>query len=251
MAVSSITDCSKSSVSTDTPLPPTKIASMPLVRQESEKDQNCRRRKAYKWYKHFSKPTKAAMCSIVDDTKDTDITRQDVDLLPWNLEETKVIKEAMKSSKNTKQKDKKTETKEKKKDKKKKERFGGEDTQDGRERDDQLPAIKVVDEHKRRREENRLKTEAGKKNMPKVDTQYTLRVDHTTCKHKDVRRERAFLWYTRLGTPTRRQFKRKVAAVEWINVTPREIDLLPWGLTGRAVNMEKMKVMVRAGVLRQ
>jgi hypothetical protein len=42
-----------------------------------------------------------------------------------------------------------------------------------------------------------------------------------------------------------------VAAVEWINVTPREIDLLPWGLTGRAVNMEKMKVMVRAGVLRQ
>jgi hypothetical protein len=251
MAISFITDCSKSPVSTDTPLPPTKVASMPLVRQESEKDQNRRREKAYRLYKYLSKPTKATMCSMIDYTKDSDITKQDVDLLPWNLEETKVITEAMLPPKTTEEKDKKTETKEKKKDKKVKERFGGEDTQDDRVRDDRLLTIKLVEEYKPRREETRLKREASKKNMPKVDTQLIRTGDDRPCQHKDVRRKRAFLWYTRLDMPTRRQFKRKVTATESINVTPRDIDLLPWNLTGRAVNMEKMKAMVRASVLKQ
>jgi hypothetical protein len=243
MAISFITDCSKSpSVSTDTPLPPTKVASMPLARQESKKDQNRRREKAYKSYKHFLKPTKATMYRIVDHTKGTDITRQDVDLLPWNLEETKVIKEAMKSPQKIE-----------KKKKKEKVPFRGEDTHDHtqghRVRDDQLPTTKVVDEHKRRREEP--KREAAKINIPKVDVQHRRTADDRPCKHKDVRRERAFLWYTRLGMPSRSQFKRKVTAAESINVTPRDIDLLPWSLTGRAVNMEKLKAMVRASVLKQ
>jgi hypothetical protein len=222
---------------------------MPLTRQQSEKDQNRRREKAYTSYKHFSKPTKATMYRIVDHTKDTDITRQDVDILPWNLEETKVIKEAMKSPKTTKHKYKKIETKEKKKYKIVKERFGGEDIQDDRVRDDQLPTTKVVDEHKRRREQP--KREAAKSNIPKVDVQHRRTADDRPCKHKDVRRQRAFLWYTRLGMPTRSQFKRRVTAAESINVTPRDIDLLPWSLTGRAVNMEKLKAMVRASVLKQ
>jgi hypothetical protein len=129
-------DCSKSSESTlaaaDTPLAPTAertSSSMPLSQQErSEKDQSRRRKKAYKWYKHYAKPTKASMCSIVDYyANDSAITRDDVDLLPWNLEETKVTKEAMKSLKkdNTEKKGKK----DKKKDKKDKGRYDGrEDT---------------------------------------------------------------------------------------------------------------------------
>ena len=105
MATAFVTDCSKSSEPTLTitdmllSLPPTEVA-VPPGRQESEKDQNHRRKKAYKWNKHFSKPARACMKSIVDYyANDIDITRQDVDLLPWNLEETKVIKETMKSTK--------------------------------------------------------------------------------------------------------------------------------------------------------
>jgi hypothetical protein len=92
-----------------------KIApSTPLSRQEIEKEQAHRRKLVYKWYKHYAKPTRANMYSIVDfyanldyyDNKDSDIKRQDVDFLPWNIEGTAVIKEAMKSKKENK-KDKK------------------------------------------------------------------------------------------------------------------------------------------------
>jgi hypothetical protein len=126
MEISFITDCSKSSESTltttDTPLPSTELTSMPLLGlQESEKDQYRRQRKAYKWYKHYAKPTKDNMCSIVDYyTNDIGITRQDVDLLPWNLEETEVIRKVMKALKKrmkTEKRDKKKEKRDKKKEK--------------------------------------------------------------------------------------------------------------------------------------
>jgi hypothetical protein len=266
MAISFVTDCSKSSESTDTPLPPTEVAAIPPRRQERERDQN-RRKKAYKWYKKFSKPTKATMCSIVDYTKDTDITRQDVDLLPWNLEETKVIKEAMKSQTKTELKDMNNDKKKKKKDKKEKERDGTEETAFAKLKGkmdyismssdsswnaisdsldtsstsmcwDQDHTQDVEEEHNRRRAERLRKREAAKKSMPEVK-----RADHTACC------ERAFEWYTRLGMPTRTEFKRKATAMESINLTPIDIDLLPWNLTGRAVNVAKMNAMVRASVL--
>jgi hypothetical protein len=96
------------------------------------------RKKAYKWYKHNAKPTKNNMCLIIDALNDTGISRQDIDLMPWNPEETKVIKEDMKSPIKKKadkeektdkadkadKKDKKKEKKDKKdkKDKKKKDK---------------------------------------------------------------------------------------------------------------------------------
>jgi hypothetical protein len=50
------------------------------------------------------------MCSIVDShAEDTGITRQDVNLLPWNPEETEIIKEAMKALKKKEKKGKKDE----------------------------------------------------------------------------------------------------------------------------------------------
>jgi hypothetical protein len=178
------------------------------------------------------------MCSIVDYAKDTDITRQDIDLLPRNLDETKVIKEVMKSPKKTKKKGMKDDKKND--DKKDKERIAREETH-GHTQDRRL-TTKVEEEHKRRREERQRKRETAKKSMPKVDTQHKIGADHTTCEDKDVRRERAFLWYARLGMPTRAAFKRKVKAEELINVTPGDIDLLPWNLTGWAVNVAKMTV---------
>jgi hypothetical protein len=297
MAISFITDYSKSSESTlpatDTPLSPTERTSIPLGRQESEKEQGCRRKKAYKWYKHYAKPTKASMCSIVDYyANDSDITRQDVDLLPWNLEETKVIKEAMKSPK------KDTE----KKDKKEKERYNGREdtafvksngynrrptllqgqmgdsltsldislngsssssldassgswnqdhTQDRLVSANHLLTIKVEEEHKRRREERRREREAAKKeSMPEVNMQDKRTADDI----KDYRRERAFLWYARMATPTRTEFKRRVAAVQSsssLDITPEDVDLLPWNETGRVVNVAKMNAIIRARILKQ
>jgi hypothetical protein len=61
-----------------------------------------RRKKAYKWYKNNAKPTKMNMCFIVDALEDIGISRQDIDLLPWNLEKTKVSKEEMKALKEKK-----------------------------------------------------------------------------------------------------------------------------------------------------
>jgi hypothetical protein len=97
---------------------------VPPGRQAIEKAQDRRRKKAYKWYKHYSKTTKASMCSIVDHSaSDDDITRQDVDLLPWNPDESEVIRKvvkAMKKRMNTEKKDRKREKERKKMDKKEK-----------------------------------------------------------------------------------------------------------------------------------
>jgi hypothetical protein len=305
MAISFIRDYSKSSNNADTPLAPTERTSMSLSRQESEKGQGRRRKRAYKWYKHYAKPTKASMCSIVDFyANDSDITREDVDLLPWNLEETEVIKKAMKSLK--KDKTEKKDKKKLKKDKKEKERYDGREdtalvksngynrrptllqgqmgdsltsldislngsssrslnasssswnedhTQDRRVRADPLLTRKVEEEHKRRREVRRLEREtAKKKSMPEVDTQDKRKAAATTGSITDDRRERAFLWYARMATPTRTEFKRRVAAVESsssLDITPEDIDLLPWNETGRVVNIAKMNAIIRARIQRQ
>jgi hypothetical protein len=58
----------------------------------SEKDQDQRRKKCYKWYKLLAKPTRETMCRIVEYTRGSDFTLQDVDLLRWNYDETAVVK---------------------------------------------------------------------------------------------------------------------------------------------------------------
>jgi hypothetical protein len=79
------------------------------VNSSDAEDQDRRRKEAYKLYKQYAKPTRASMCKIVDyHANDTDITRLDVNLLPWNLEETEVIKEVMKSLKRRRRKPRKT-----------------------------------------------------------------------------------------------------------------------------------------------
>jgi hypothetical protein len=165
-----------------------------------------RRERAFLWYTRLGMPTRAEFKRKVTAGESINVTPRDIDLLPWNLTGWAVNVEKMKT----------------------------------------LLTIKVEVEHKRRREERQRKREMAKNDMPNLDTQHKMAADHTTCEHKDVRRERAFLWYTRLGMPTRAEFKRKVTAGESINVTPRDIDLLPWNLTGWAVNVAKMKTTIRA-----
>jgi hypothetical protein len=68
-------------------------------KHSSEKDLDYRRKNAYKWYKLLAKPTRETMCCLIEYTEGPDFTDQDVDLLPWNFEETEVTEEAMKCPK--------------------------------------------------------------------------------------------------------------------------------------------------------
>jgi hypothetical protein len=95
--------CSESSEATNTTaastLPPSEILFLSPGKHASETDQEYRQRNAYKWFKILAKPTRETMCQIVEYTKGSDFTREDVDLLPWNFEETEVAEEAMESPK--------------------------------------------------------------------------------------------------------------------------------------------------------
>jgi hypothetical protein len=39
--------------------------------------------------------------------------------------------------------------------------------------------------------------------------------------------------------------------VDSIDITPEDVDLLPWNLTGRVVNIAKMNAIIRASILKQ
>jgi hypothetical protein len=103
MANTFIADGSESSEVTRTAVAPSlalsEILSSSTGKHTSEKNQDYRRKNAYKWYKLFASPTRETMRRIVEYTKGPNFTRQDVDLLPWNFEETEVTEEAMKSPK--------------------------------------------------------------------------------------------------------------------------------------------------------
>jgi hypothetical protein len=162
---------------------------------DAEDKDRRRRKQAYKLYKDYAKPTRENMCRILDYAKDTDMTRQDVDLLPWNPEKTEVIKEAMTSPKK-KQKS--------------------------------MPQVDV---------QERCTAEDSKSNIKKG--------------RRDDRLERAFQWYTRMASPIRKDFKRRVADEDSIDITPEDVDLLPWNLTGKVVNIAKMNAIIRASILKQ
>jgi hypothetical protein len=270
-------------------------------------DEDCRRKEAYRLYKHYAKPTRASMCKIVDyHANDTDITRQDVDLLPWNLEETEVIKEVMKSLKKKQKedrKDKKGKKKCKKEKEKEKECGGSEDkaiakskgdnkrpallkaqtgyssrsldiswsditgsvdisstfwdqdlTLDHRVSAEQLQTSKVEEEHKRKREERqRKRDEATKKSMSDANDQERLTAEEIRREdtknqivkaRREDRLERTFLWYTRMATPTRTEFKQQVA-IQKVDITPEDVDLLAWNETGtRVKNIAAMNAML-------
>jgi hypothetical protein len=234
---------------------------------EITKNQDRRRKAAYKWYKHNAKPTKEQMCRILNFSNDTDISLEDVDLLPWNLKDTKVIKESMKSSK--KEKTEKKEKKEKKMDKKEK--------KDKREKEvdfsndpaledaDILPwkAVKETGEfeissviseklrkleveeqlNRKKAERRRKREEAKKKSMLLVNVQ-----DISTA--EEDRLESVFRWYVRMGMPSREDFSGQIA-IQRVDITPEDVDLLTWNTIGsRVVNMGTMNAIIRNKALK-
>jgi hypothetical protein len=64
----------------------------------------------------------------------------------------------------------------------------------------------------------------------------------------DARRDRAYAWYTRMAMPNRVDMKERVnemPASAGIGVD--DIDLLPWGASGKMVNVAKMQKFINAG----
>jgi hypothetical protein len=118
--------------------------------------------------------------------------------------------------------------------------------------DAQVHNINAVKEYARRREERRCKREAAKKNsVPEVDMQDKITADDRPGNIKDNRRQRAFVWYAHMNSPTRKEFKRKVeASASSIDIIPEDVDLLPWTVTGRVVNIPEMNAITRACILK-
>jgi hypothetical protein len=160
------------------------------------KDEDQRRKEVYKWYKHYAKPTKETMCRIAESTNDAEIVRLDVELLPWNLEETEVNKEAMKSLKKKKT-EKKSEEKEErnkteKKDKEKSEKKDKEKSEKKEkkkdEKKDKEKSEKKDKEKSEKKDKERSKTE-NKEEKNKAEKKEKEKKDKKEKKMKDRRED--------------------------------------------------------------
>jgi hypothetical protein len=60
---------------------------------------------------------------------------------------------------------------------------------------------------------------------------------------EQARVERAYGWYSKLGLPTRDNFKKKIKLIASIDITADDIDLLPWNGSGSMVNVAKLNTM--------
>lgn len=59
------------------------------------------------------------------------------------------------------------------------------------------------------------------------------------------RRERAYQWYTRCGMPTKEKLRERLHRVKQCDVSDEDLDLLPWMIGDRMVNVAKMMKILR------
>jgi hypothetical protein len=69
------------------------------------------------------------------------------------------------------------------------------------------------------------------------------------------RRQLAFRWYSQMHAPNRSEFKQQLAALSPLyltfnDVTPDDVDLLPWNATGSKVNIAEMNALTRASIMK-
>lgn len=60
---------------------------------------------------------------------------------------------------------------------------------------------------------------------------------------EQARAERAYGWYSKLGLPSRENFKKKIKLIASIDISADDIDLLPWNGSGTMVNVAKLNTM--------
>lgn len=58
-----------------------------------------------------------------------------------------------------------------------------------------------------------------------------------------ARAERAYGWYTKLAMPKRDAMKKKITLIASIDISPDDVDLLPWNASGTMVNVAKLNAM--------
>jgi hypothetical protein len=64
----------------------------------------------------------------------------------------------------------------------------------------------------------------------------------------DARRDRAYAWYTRMSMPARDDMKERVDEMRAsAGIGVEDVDLLPWGASGKRVNVAKMQQFINAG----
>jgi hypothetical protein len=101
---------------------------------------------------------------------------------------------------------------------------------------EKLQMMKVEEEHAYKREERRRKREEAKeKSMSDLSVQDKRTVEDIEDALFEDRVTRSFLWYTRIGRPSRKEFKRQIATQKWIDITAEDVDLLTWNETGTRV----------------
>ncbi|GAX19517.1 hypothetical protein FisN_19Hh092 [Fistulifera solaris] len=65
---------------------------------------------------------------------------------------------------------------------------------------------------------------------------------------ENARRERAYGWYTRMAMPSKDDMKQRVAGMPASSgVRVEDVDLLPWSVSGRMVNVAKMQKYINEG----
>jgi hypothetical protein len=104
----------------------------------------------------------------------------------------------------------------------------------------------------REREERRQKREAAKsKNTSSEDVKEMVVGTSELARRRQV----AFSLYSQMSTPTRSEFRERVAALHAFSynpndVSPDDIDLLPWNAAASLVDIAKMNALFRASIMR-
>ena len=114
-----------------------------------------------------------------------------------------------------------------------------------------LSESRIDEERTQSREERRQKRKVAKAKDNSGEDMKEILVGTS----EDVRRRQlAFSWYSMHSTPSRSEFKEKVAVLYVFSISPDDIspddvDLLPWNATGSKVNISKMNALTRASLM--
>jgi hypothetical protein len=228
------------------------------------------------WQKYAEEATKAIQDNDGSDNDSVDDSERDSEWAFWILEATKLKAEAerkkVKKEKKRMRKEKKTQRKildaedgeiakrlneEARKKKESKSRSDNESDSDdptaSKAKSDNYVATKPGKcEKGREREERRQKREVAKSKKTSSEDVKEMVVGTSELAR---RRQVAFSLYSQMSTPTRSEFKQRVAALYMFSynpsdVSPDDIDLLPWNATGYLVDIGKMNALTRASIMR-
>jgi len=182
-----------------------------------------RRKKCYMWYARLAQPDREKMKQMVADLPDScDITPQEVDALPWtsdgSLLPVKAMNELFMNPEDADgPKSNSKHVKEGKKDHKK----------------EKLRKVKET-ENIQSSVEPTLSIEPKSKSIAPPPKQEMIVLT-------EERRKKCYMWYARLAQPDREKMKQLVVDLpDSCDITPEEVDALPWTLNGALLPVKAM-----------